>query len=208
MPAKRPSEGEEDSLALALQTDVEAVRAVACQLCDQRRAPLNRYVPQDRVLVVRLLLVAEVDARDAAVEHAAREDRDGQMRRLLLAARPGHGTRLERDDLPAAVAVLVPAAREAAEAARLRRPAVVIKVGEAAARIGPPRLDQRIRHWLRVAVVHHPPDADCAGRIRVDGVGPAVPREPDREVRPDRLRRRRAEDQNVSSNGVWPGPRR
>src|SRR4051794_10697330 len=73
MPAKRPSEGEEDSLALSLQTDVEAVRAVAGRLCDQRRAAVDRHVPEDGVLVVCLLLVAEVDARDAAVEQAARE---------------------------------------------------------------------------------------------------------------------------------------
>src|SRR4051794_8111647 len=127
---------------------------------------------------------------------------------LLLAGRPGYGTWLERDDLPATVAVLVPAAREAAEAAGLGGPAVVVEVGEAAIGISSPDLDQRIRHGLRVAVVDDPANADRAGCVRVDRIRAAVPREPDREVRPDRLRRRRAEDQNASSNGVCPGPRR
>ena len=58
------------------------------------------------------------------------------------------------------------------------------------------------------AVAHEATYSDRPRRLQRDRKRPVLPRHADLEVRPDRLRRRRAEDQCASSKGVWPGPRR
>src|SRR5690349_21720475 len=75
------SEGEEDGLTVPLKVDVEAVAAVLGSR-DQRGAALWLERGQQRVRGVRLVLVAEVDPRRHAVQQAAREQRDGEVRRL------------------------------------------------------------------------------------------------------------------------------
>src|SRR6187431_176265 len=93
------SEPEEDGFTVPLKVDVEAVAAVL-DGGDQRLTPLRPERGQQRVGGVGLRLVAEVDARRDAVEQAAREHRDGDVRRLAAL-----GGGLAGDDLPAALGV-------------------------------------------------------------------------------------------------------
>lgn len=80
--SKQASGVEEHRLALALHVDVEAVD-VALALRDQRVAPLGRHALQHRVGGVGRRLVGEVDARIGMQQHAAHEDDDVDVRRLL-----------------------------------------------------------------------------------------------------------------------------
>src|SRR5687767_4193701 len=72
---RSPSEPEEDGLMVSLEVDVEAVAAVLGGR-DQRRAALGVEGGQQRVGVVGLWLVAEVDARGDPVQEPAREHGD------------------------------------------------------------------------------------------------------------------------------------
>src|SRR3954447_20165224 len=89
-PDHTASEGEEDGLTLALEPDVEAVAAVAVGAREQRAAPRRGDGGEDGIGGVRLLLVGEVDPRDAAVQQAAREDGDVEVGRLERAVARGH----------------------------------------------------------------------------------------------------------------------
>ena len=93
---------------------------------------------------VGLGLVGEVDAGHRAVKHPAREHRHVDVGRLRLAGQAGHRTRLDRDDVERAVAVLEAVAGEAAEAVERRRAAVAVHVGEAPVRVGLPGLEQEV----------------------------------------------------------------
>src|SRR5215207_10221915 len=95
------SEGEEDGLTISpLEQDVEGVGARAVGLGDERRALGLPEAREQGVGGVGLGLVAEVQARRDAVQQAAREDGDGEVRRLAAGC-----LRLAGDDLPAAVLV-------------------------------------------------------------------------------------------------------
>ena len=65
----------------------------------------------------------------------------------------GHRSRLDRDHLVGAVAVLDAPATEATEARERRLLAVPVDVGEAAVRVGLPELDQMVGDELAAAVV-------------------------------------------------------
>src|SRR5689334_22826059 len=108
-PAKT-SDLEEDGFTLALDVDVELV-AVLARRDEQGVAAVRRDRLEYRIAAV--VLVGEVDPRDAAVEHPAREDVDVDVRRLAVADPP----RLDRVDVPAALLV-GRAAPDAAEAGR------------------------------------------------------------------------------------------
>src|SRR3954464_14867190 len=95
---EKTSDTEEDGLTLALQDDVEAV-AVLARLDEQRVAALLGHALEHRVAAV--VLVGEVDPGHAAVEHAAREHVDVDVRRLAVAEPPG----LDGEDLPLALVV-------------------------------------------------------------------------------------------------------
>src|SRR3954467_7169844 len=84
-PAKT-SDPEEDGLTLALHVDVEAV-AVSVGLDEQRVAPGLGDGLQHGIAGV--VLVGEVNSRDAAVEHPAGEDVDVDVRGLAVAERAG-----------------------------------------------------------------------------------------------------------------------
>ena len=145
---------------------------------------------QHRIGRVRLGLVGEVDPRHAAVEHPAREHRDVDVRRLDRASPgPATGARLDRDDLEAAVAVLGAEAREAAKARELR----AARRSRAGRRSG--RRGRACQVSISESGTGSPAPSYTVPVIRIaPGVssgtanGPAVPRQPDREVRPDGLR--------------------
>src|SRR3954453_8888412 len=88
-PDQTASEGEEDGLTVALEPDVEAVAAVAVGRGEQRAPAHCRDGGEDGIGGVRLFLVGEVDPRDAAVEQAAREDGDVEVRPLERAVAGG-----------------------------------------------------------------------------------------------------------------------
>src|SRR4051812_5013683 len=141
-PAKTSSDLEEDGLTLALHVDVEAI-AVLGGLCDQRGAAL--FGDGGEHGVSRIVLVGEVDAGHAAVEHAAGEDVDVDVLGLAVAERAG----LDREDLVAA-AVVGRAAADAAEAL----------IPELAVGVRLPGLDQRVGDRVAGAVVDDAGDAD------------------------------------------------
>ena len=133
------------SSAGALEDDVEAKPAVP-RARDEGRALLRLEPEEHRVLRVRRLLVGEVHAGRDALEEAAGEDPDEQVRRLEPAVHPRHATGLHRDELEPA-AVLGARAPEAGEAALERDLlAIVGRVRVAAGRVRLPDLDQAVRH--------------------------------------------------------------
>src|SRR4051812_5921948 len=73
------SEGEEDGLMFALEVDAEGVPAVPGG-SDQRRAAVRNERREHGIGGVRVRLVGEVDAGRDAVQQAAREDGDGDVR--------------------------------------------------------------------------------------------------------------------------------
>src|SRR3954447_1843855 len=99
-PDQTASEGEEDGLTVALEPDVEAVAALAVGAREQRVPSRRGDGGQNGIGGVRLLLVGEVDPRDAAVEQTAREDGDVEVRRLEGAVGGGHAVGLAGPDLP------------------------------------------------------------------------------------------------------------
>ena len=71
--------------------------------CARRGSPARRLEPEEhRVLRVRRLLVGEVHAGRDALEEAASEDADEQVRRLKPPVHPRHAAGLHRDELEAA----------------------------------------------------------------------------------------------------------
>src|SRR5262245_30866903 len=86
---------EEYGFVLALQDHVPFQRAgLARRPGDQRCATLARHEREHRVLAIRRV-VREVDPRDQLFELAAHEYVDADVRRLRLAAGPGHAAGLD-----------------------------------------------------------------------------------------------------------------
>src|SRR5205814_4984221 len=108
------SDGKEHRLAVALEVDVEAKRAVL-RYGDERRAIFRRQRREDGIARVRGLLVREVDARQQVLQEAAREDVGGDVRRLAAPARTGDCAGLDGHELEPSGGVGA-AAAEAAEA--------------------------------------------------------------------------------------------
>ena len=166
---RSPSQSrEEDGFTVPLEVDVEAVAAVlGCG--DQRRAAVRRRArtaagrrrwPRPR----RRSRCASATRS----QQPAREHRDGDVRRL--AAR---GRGLARDDLPAAVA---------------RRSGSARSRGSRRRRVGLPGLDERVGHRRALAVVDGAAQRRSRPREpRLDDGRPVVPRQADREERPDGL---------------------
>ena len=92
-------------------------------------------------------------------QHAARVDREHDMRRLWLAV--GIGDRPRLDGVEPIGAVGVGAAAAKAPERRIGQGALVLRIGKAALRIGLPYLEHAIRHRLTVAVEHPPSDPDA-----------------------------------------------
>src|ERR1700687_2677212 len=91
------SDIEENRLVLALHADVEAVDGLAAAgllVGNEGAATIGRHQREDRIGAVGRL-VGEIQPRIDLPQHAAREDADHDMRRLRLAARPRHRTRLD-----------------------------------------------------------------------------------------------------------------
>src|SRR6476646_3710346 len=91
MPAM--SDVEEDGFGRAAEMDRQAPRALAVLLRQQGRAARRIDHLQHRVLGIRRIDV-EVQPRRDAVEQAAGEDRDVDVRRLHAARRPRHAAGL------------------------------------------------------------------------------------------------------------------
>jgi hypothetical protein len=74
-----------------LQIYVEAIdRNVALPApCDQNRAAICRHQSQDRIDGVGGILILEINPRDRLLCHAAREDRQENMRRAAFRRVPG-----------------------------------------------------------------------------------------------------------------------
>src|SRR6516165_11119831 len=91
------SDVEEHRLVIALEMDVEMIHGVAAAgraLCNQRGAAVGWHQCQNGVGGIGGLAV-EIDAGKVMQQHAAREDRDQNMRRLRLAVGIGHRARLD-----------------------------------------------------------------------------------------------------------------
>ena len=180
---------EEHGLALALQVDVEPVAVVGRRRRSACARGLVGQRPQDDVLGVGLGLVGEVDAGDDAVEDAAREHRDVDVRRLQAALAVGHPAGLERADRVLAASTVCDAG-EAAEAGvgRARRAG---RRGGRSRRRGRPARSRPSRRGRRRRRRRTPgrgsrrrpavPSAAAA-----DAVGPG---QPDGQVRADRRAR-------------------
>src|SRR5260370_26550867 len=102
-------------------------------------------------------------------QHAAREDRDQDMRRLRVAVGIGHQARL--DGVERVSAVRMGAAASKTRERRVWQRAIVLRITEPALRIGLPDLQHAIRDRLPVAVEHPPLDPDAVARgVRGDEV--------------------------------------
>ena len=159
----------------------------------QQRTPHRRVFDrrQQRVAGVARV-VGEIDPRIKVHQHAAREHREGDVRRLQRVAAARHRAGLDRHHPEAALAV----GRDPPEAAEIRveRLVVLAVLGMvvAAGGVGLPQLDHRVRHRRAVAVEHPPLDRDAlARRVAPGQIAPFRPVEPEMKERPDRLRRGR-----------------
>lgn len=127
---------------------------------------------------------------DHAIEQAAGEHGQVDMRGLRTTVRREHRTRLYGEHRPLTVGV-GRAAPEGAEAVGAAYGAAcVVGVVEAAIGIGLPRLDQAVRDGCPGAVHEPATQPDPAWRFRRHRERAVLPHQPDRQVRPDGLRRR------------------
>ena len=162
------------------------------------------------ILGVRRLLVGEVHAGRDALEETASEDPHEEVRRLEPAVHPRNATRLHGDELEAA-GVHGSRATEAGEPALERKLLAIVRgMGVAAGRVRLPDLDHPVGDGISRAVEEHASDADRA-RVRLvhEAIRDRPAEEADREVRPDRLRRRQPElSHRAAPRAVSPrGPR-
>src|SRR5262249_17033646 len=122
--SKRPSDGKERRLTLALQADVEA-ESVDVTARDEGRACRLAELGEDRIRRVRLLLLREVDARREPLQEPAGEHGDREMRGLQPAVRPVDAARLHGHEVEAPVGVRAATAKTAPRrvaALRVRAP--------------------------------------------------------------------------------------
>src|SRR6195256_5161872 len=188
---------EKHGFVVALQADVETIDRVAVARLarrDQRAAAIGGYERYHGIGGVGGLAV-EINPRIIVQQHAARENREQNMRRLRLAIGIRH--RARPDGVERKIAARVGAAAAETPERRIGQRALVLGITEAALRIGLPYLQHAMRNRLPVAVEHPAlyPDAFARGvrgnEVVGEGIVPvvlAVRRQPILEKRTDGLR--------------------
>ena len=128
---------EKHRLVIALQADVEAIDRAALRLAPGRSASRGgRPAPAPARDRRRCGLAAEIDPRVEMQQHAARKHREQDVRRLRLAVGIRHDARL--DGIEGVAAFRVGAAAAKTLERRIRQRALVLRIGEAALRVGLP----------------------------------------------------------------------
>ena len=118
---------EEHRLVVALQVNVEAIDCVAIAICllgDQRGAAIDRHQRQHGIGRIGGF-AAEIDPRIEMQQHAAREHRQHDMRRLRLAVGIRHDAGLDSVEGVAAILVGANAAKTLERRIRQQVPAAV-----------------------------------------------------------------------------------